>query len=195
VAFPGFVFAGGNFAGAACGFNELRVEMGRFGVILVSDSGHFAGGLEEQKAAVGAFELLVDAGLLDEEILEILTAAVELAPGLGGAGEGVGFGGRGFADELGFEGPGAALFPEGDGDFFDGGGFEGGGGLVFSEEGVEEVLEALLAFAGEEDGVGGEAEFEGVEGGDGTAGGGDGSTGAGAVAAGGGDLSRGAADF
>ena len=103
----------------------------------------------------------------------MLPAFVELAPRCGGLADGVArvlFLG-GVPEEGGFQGPGTALFPEGD------------------ETGAQEfLLEAFAIFAGEEDGVGGESVFEGVTGRAGACVLGEGSAGAKAVAAGGSDL-------
>ena len=188
----GFVFDKGYLRFLVSVLSKLRGYSRRFSQDCFRGFwGRLFGGAELAEAAIGTVELVVDAGLLEEEIVEVLPAFVEQTPGFGGLGDGVlvfVVGGGGIAEEGGFDGPGAALFPEGDGHFFDAGEFEGGLGGEVGEEVIEEFLEAFATFAGEEDGVGGESVFEGVAGGAGAGFLGEGSAGAGAVAAGGGDL-------
>ena len=66
----------------------------------------------------------------------------------------------------GFNGPEAALTPLGDDDFFNEIGFDAIARLEAKEIGIEGLLETLLGFIGEEDGLGGEAVGNGIGGGD-----------------------------
>ena len=92
---------------------------------------------------------------------------------------------EGFADEVVFEDLRAADAPGRGGELFDVELVEGVLGLEVGLEAGEECAEAGVGFAGEEEGLGGEAVVEGVEGADAFAGGGFGAVGFGAVGAGG----------
>ena len=66
----------------------------------------------------------------------------------------------------GFNGPEAALTPLGDDDFLNEIGFDSVARLEAKEIGIERLLETLLGFVSEEDGLGGEAMGNGIGGGD-----------------------------
>lgn len=83
----------------------------------------------------------------------------------------------------GLEGPAAEDAPAAEGHGFDEGEFVGGVGVEFGGEVGQEFEETLAGFAGEEDGLGEHAVFEGVLGGVAAASGGDGASGFWAVEA------------
>jgi len=66
-------------------------------------------------------------------------------------------------EQTGFEGAHAAQAPCGHRHLLDEQGFGGAGGLVFGEKGVEQFLEFVGIFVGENSGLGGEAVAESVE--------------------------------
>lgn len=66
----------------------------------------------------------------------------------------------------GFNGPETALTPLGDDDLLNEIGFDAVARLEAKEIGIESLLEALLGFVSEEDGLGGEAMGDGIGGGD-----------------------------
>jgi hypothetical protein len=66
-------------------------------------------------------------------------------------------------EQTGFEGAHAAQAPGGHGHLLDEQGFGGSGWLVFGEKGVEQFLELVRVFVGEDDGLGGEAVAKRVE--------------------------------
>jgi len=141
---------------------------------------------EEEEVGKGALVHAVDAGLIAMDEGELGTLCE------GGVGSGHGLTGRlvrgprggGIIDELGFDGPAAALAPDGDGEFFDEGELDGVRGLEPFDEVVEMGLEALGGLEAEDGVLGQKAVTKGVGGGTRFAWGCNGSPGAGAIGAG-----------
>ena len=127
--------------------------------------------------------LAVEADFLTAEGFEEagrLVEGIEGEEGAGGrvlVGGGIGLEGL-FASELsGLEGPVAEGAPAAEGHGFNEGEFVGGGGVEFGGEVCEEPEETLAGFAGEQDGLGEDAVFDGVAGGIAATSRGDGATG------------------
>jgi hypothetical protein len=142
-----------------------------YGIPIV-DSGRWngwPGSAEELELAEGAFIFPGEAGLLAVEILERAVFVTELAEGEGG-GAAVGerllgmelFVVHAAGEDLGFDPPGALDSPLGGSHAVDEVTLGEVDGLEASEVGVEVFLPDGGVFPGKEDGLGGEAVFEGV---------------------------------
>jgi len=114
----------------------------------------------------GAVECALDAGFVARKGLDGAGTGSVIGEGARGRIEGV-LVARQLRDtdieQTGFEGAHAAQAPGGHGHLLDEQGLGGSGGLVFIEKGVEEFLELVGVFIGEDVGLGGEAVAKRVE--------------------------------
>jgi len=116
----------------------------------------------------GAVECALDAGFVARESLDGAGTGSVIGEGARGRIEG----GRVLVarqlrdtdiEQTGFEGAHATQAPGGHGHLFDEQGFGGSGGLVLGEKGVEQFLELVRIFVGENGGLSGESVAKRVE--------------------------------
>ena len=178
-------------------FHFKRFEAGRVVDFEIGSGFHFGLdlGFLLAAAALVAFEELegftpiAGGGLLTaEEAVEGVAVLVVVIVGSADGEFGVGVGRGAIVDDGGFDAEVAALQPLGDDGLVEETGFGGADGLVVGVVFGGELFEVFGVFAGDDEGFGIDAEFEGVAGGDGLAVGRDGSVGEGAVGTACGDL-------